>query len=332
MKKTFIMKKTIIILLMVAVVSAVNAKKKWEITTSGETLTALTQVTDNKEPCFNPFGGDYGKDLYFTVQENKKYFNIYKKENPFSSAMSPKTSGKNFNSAPCYSPTTDKIAFRCWMDGAYTSDIYMMNNTRGQALAQVTESANAFEDWPSFNEDGTLLVYNRVQYSAYKKMTFLSFLFGFGGSTVFVQSSDIWIKNLQTGESTLLGNGYQPSFSPDGKRIAFVKYSNDAKSTCIWIMDIDGSNQQQITDAKKGYAFGPRWSPDGKRLIFQSAKKDKKDFDIYVIDTDGNNLIQLTTNKSADCQPYWTKDGYIYFASDRGNDAGQYQIWRFKFE
>lgn len=206
------MKKTFIILLMVAVVSAVNAKKKLEITTSGETLTALTQVTDNKEPCFNPFGGDYGKDLYFTVQENKKYFNIYKKENPFSSAMSPKTSGKNFNSAPCYSPTTDKIAFRCWMEGAYTSDIYMMNNTRGQALAQVTESANAFEDWPSFNEDGTLLVYNRVQYSAYKKMTFLSFLFGFGGSTVFVQSSDIWIKNLQTGESTLLGNGYQPSF------------------------------------------------------------------------------------------------------------------------
>lgn len=326
------MKKTFIILLMAAVVSAVNAKKKLEITTSGETLTALTQVTDNKEPCFNPFGGDYGKDLYFTVQENKKYFNIYKKENPFSSAMSPKTSGKNFNSAPCYSPTTDKIAFRCWMEGAYTSDIYMMNNTRGQALAQVTESANAFEDWPSFNEDGTLLVYNRVQYSAYKKMTFLSFLFGFGGSSVFVQSSDIWIKNLQTGESTLLGNGYQPSFSPDGKRIAFVKYSNDAKSTSIWIMDIDGSNLQQITDAKKGYAFGPRWSPDGKRIIFQSAKKDKKDFDIYVIDTDGNNLIQLTTNKSADCQPYWTKDGYIYFASDRGNDAGQYQIWRFKFE
>lgn len=82
------MKKSLIILLMIAVVSTVYAKKKLEITTSGETLIALTQVTDNEEPCFNPFGGDYGKDLYFTAQENKKYYNIYKKENPFSSAMS----------------------------------------------------------------------------------------------------------------------------------------------------------------------------------------------------------------------------------------------------
>ena len=84
--------------------------------------------------------------------------------------------------------------------------------------------------------------------------------------------------------------------------------------------------------SKKGYALNPRWSPDGTRLVFQSSKKDKKDFDLYVIDVDGNNLTQLTINKSYDGQPYWTTDGYIYFVSDRGNDAGNYQIWRFKYE
>ena len=70
------MRKTTIILLVMAVATSVYAKKKLDITTSGESLAALTQVTDNEEPCFNPFGGDNGKDLYFTVQENKKYFNI----------------------------------------------------------------------------------------------------------------------------------------------------------------------------------------------------------------------------------------------------------------
>ena len=83
--------------------------------------------------------------------------------------------------------------------------------------------------------------------------------------------------------------------------------------------------------ATKGYAMRPRWSPDDTRLIFGSSKKDKKDSDLYVIDVDGNNLVQLTINKSYDGQPYWTTDGYIYFVSDRGNDEGNFQIWRFKY-
>lgn len=95
-------------------------------------------------------------------------------------------------------------------------------------------------------------------------------------------------------------------------------------------MNIDGSEQMQITDAKKGYAMNPRWSPDDTQLVFGSMKKDKKDSDLYIIDIDGNNLTQLTINKSYDGQPYWTTDGYIYFVSDRGNNDGNYQIWRFK--
>jgi TolB protein len=97
-------------------------------------------------------------------------------------------------------------------------------------------------------------------------------------------------------------------------------------------MNIDGTDQTQLTDAKKGYAFHPHWSPDGKRIVFQSTKKDKKDADLYIINTDGDNLVQLTQNRSYDGSPYWTSDNYIYFVSDRGNFDGNYQIWRFKIE
>ena len=82
-------------------------------------------------------------------------------------------------------------------------------------------------------------------------------------------------------------------------------------------MDMDGGNQVQITDAKKGYAYNPCWSPDGKRIIFDAYKKDKKDTDLYIIDVD---------------QPYWSPDGYVYFVSDRGNKKENYQIWRFKLD
>lgn len=304
---------------------------KFAITSGDESLTALTQVTDNEEPCITPFGGDNGKDLFFAARENKKYYNIYKKENPFSSAMVQKTSGKNNNFAPTYCAATDKIAFRCQNEGSTTSDIYMMSGTRGKALTQVTESSNAFENNPCFSKDGKILIYDKQSYSYMKMFTFASIM-GLGSSSVIVENSEIWVKNLETGESTLLGNGYQPALSPDDKKIAYVKYSSDAKSCSVWIMDLDGSNQVQLTDAKKGYAFYPRWSPDGKRIVFQSTKKDKKDADIYIVDLDGDNLTQLTKNKSYDATPYWTTDGYLYFVSDRGNKQGNYQIWRFKIE
>ncbi|MGN0205975.1 MAG: hypothetical protein ACI4BC_01910 [Muribaculaceae bacterium] len=319
------MKKSILALAGVAILLSSCGGKKFAIMSTGENLSILSKVTDRDEPCVFPFGGDYGKDLFFSACEDGRYYNIYKKDNPFSSAMIQKTSGKNYNLCPAYSAETGKIAFRCQLEGQATSDIYLMTNTQGKALTQVTESSEAHEDNPNFNSDGTMLVYNKVINTYYKKATI------FSGNTVVIENSEIWLKNLKTGESILLGNGYQPSFSPDGKKIVYVKYSSDAKSCSIWIMDIDGNNPIQITDAKKGYAYHPRFSPDGKKIVFDSWKKDKKDTDIYVIDIDGNNLTQVTINKSYDGQPYWTKDGYIYFVSDRGNKANNMQIWRFKY-
>jgi len=197
-------------------------------------------------------------------------------------------------------------------------------------LIQVTESTDAFENNPCFSKDGKWLVYDKQSYSLARKFS-LGTLLGLDVSTVLIESSELWMKNLETGETILLGNGYQPSFSPDSKLIAYVKYSSDAKSCSIWTMNLDGDNQVQITDAKKGYAFYPRWSPDGKRVVFQSSKKGKKDFDLYTVDIDGNNLTQITVNKSHDGTPYWTNDNFLYFVSDRGNKKGNYQIWRFKF-
>ena len=120
-----------------------------------ESLQALTKVTDNEEPCLYPFGGDNGSPLFFVARENKKWFNVYKKDNPFSAAIIQKTSGKNLNFNPVFCPAIDKIAFRCQLEGSNTSDIYMMTDSKGKALNQVTESNNAFEDYPSFNSNGS---------------------------------------------------------------------------------------------------------------------------------------------------------------------------------
>lgn len=291
------------------------------ITSSGESLSALTKVTDGEEPCISPYGGDEGKDLFFAMREKGNTYNIYKKENSFSNAVTQKTSGRNINMSPAYNAAIDKIAFRGKLEGARTSDIYMMDNSKGKTLTQITESPDAFEDNPCFSPDGRLLVYEKNRNRIYNNMLIRMTL---------IQSNEVWMKNLVTGETILLANGAQPAFSPDGSKIVFVKYSSDSKSCSIWMMDADGSNQVQLTDAKKGLTFHPRFSPDGTKVVFDASKKGKKDQDIYIIDTDGNNLVQITSNKSYDGQPYWTTDGYIYFVSDRGGKSGNRQIWRFR--
>lgn len=304
---------------------------QFAVTTGGENLTALTKVTDGEESCITPFGGDGGRNLFYAQGFKKgKYYNIFRKDNALASAAIQKTDGNNLNYAPVYCAAIDKIAFRCQNEGMNSSDIFMMSGSQGKALTQITESSADYENNPCFSSDGSFIVYDKQAYEYYKRITWASFLFG-GTDVVIVENSDIWLKNLVTGETTLLGNGYQPRLSPDNKHIAYVKYSSDAKSTSIYIMDIDGTNQIQVTDAKKGYAFNPRWSPDGTKLIFQATKKDKKDADLYVVGIDGEHLTQLTVNKSNDVSPYWTSDGYIYFASDRGGKKGKYQIWRFKY-
>ena len=53
---------------------------------------------------------------------------------------------------------------------------------------------------------------------------------------------------------------------------------------------------------------------------------------LNVYDINGENLKQYTVNKSNDFAPIWTADDFIYFCSDRGAKANQYQIWRFKIK
>jgi Tol biopolymer transport system component len=54
----------------------------------------------------------------------------------------------------------------------------------------------------------------------------------------------------------------QPSWAPDGTRLAFVRMHGP--SSDIWVMNADGSGQRLVTPN----GFDPAWTPDGKRIVF----------------------------------------------------------------
>ncbi len=63
-------------------------------------------------------------------------------------------------------------------------------------------------------------------------------------------------------------NASQPTFSPDGKQLAFVR-AVDGKSQ-IFLLSFDGGEPVQLTKFKYG-AGGPKWSPDGKQIVFSAS-------------------------------------------------------------
>lgn len=59
---------------------------------------------------------------------------------------------------------------------------------------------------------------------------------------------------------------YAPNFSPDGRKITYVTWS-DAEKGAVWIADADGSNSRKITNVPDQYA-NPVFSTDGERIAY----------------------------------------------------------------
>jgi Tol biopolymer transport system component len=325
------MKKIFYFLPLVFVLASCTTKV-YQLTSAGEYFDALTKITESEKPIFYPNGGDFGDNLVFVAQEDDGSYNIYMKEKVLIKAIIQKTGGQNVNLSPSYCAVNSRIAFQYFDKTNY--DIYYIDADKGKAITQVT---NTDEDEynPSWSPDGNSLIFEkgstpRTYVQATKKASKIEY------KGISVSKNQVWLKDLKSKELKMLGIGSFPKISPDGKSIAFIKYDldkNKSKETgTLWIMTIDGDSQKQITNINLGYATSPNWSPDGKNIIFQLTKKNKEDSDIYVIDINGENLKQYTVNKSNDFAPIWTADDFIYFCSDRGAKANQYQIWRFKIK
>lgn len=158
----------------------------------------------------------------------------------------------------------------------------------------------------------------------------------------------IAVADLTGANFTLIGEGVQPAWSPDGTRLAFVRTLGGtagwfAKAGRAHIFTVDpttGTNLVQITSGEFDN-ITPEWAPDGSAIVFSSNRAERRargnldartlsplgEFDLYLVRPDGTGLVQLTSGTAINIEPEWGRDGWIYFSS---NQAGNYDIWKLR--
>lgn len=120
----------------------------------------------------------------------------------------------------------------------------------------------------------------------------------------------------QAGE--LLRPGIEPSFSANGKRIAYYRPFSG-----IWIYDLNTKSNAPVVSA--GYAEFGGFSPDGQKLVFHEWIGNwwSADVNLYTVNVDGSDRAKLPQG----IRPAWSpKGGLIVFDTCRGSSCGIFVV------
>lgn len=198
---------------------------------------------------------------------------------------------------PRWSPDGSRIVYHT---NSGCRDIWIMNIDDSNQTRITDNCDSTSTDW---SPDGTKILYST-------------------GTTIY--DKHIWVMNIDGSNRTQLskepGSGGLPSFSLDGMRIAFEKYTGSNRD--IWDMCVNGSHPRRLTTHFSSDWY-PVYSPDGNKIIFGSDRSGKGD--VWVMNIDGTNKVQITSTPWYELTCDWSPDGgKIVYGS---NEAGNYDVW-----
>lgn len=146
-----------------------------------------------------------------------------------------------------------------------------------------------------------------------------------GRTIVFGMVGDIYTAPIEGGRAERISGGpayeFQPRFSPDGSRIAFVSDRDGLNN--IWTMAPDGSDPKQITKERERDVNTPSWSPDGEYIFARKHFVFSRSLgagEIWMWHVSGGSGLQVTDrpNEQQDQgEPALSPDGrWVYYSQD----------------
>jgi TolB protein len=202
--------------------------------------------------------------------------------------------------SPAWSPDGKKIAYVSDRNGH--SVIYMMNPD-GSGEERLTDE-NAESIHPNWSPDSQSVIFCADDDMHPPKKNEAS-----------VYSIDV--KTKQTKTLITGGTNTYPSWSPDGKKIAFRRMIGEMDSE-VFVKDGDKEVNLSHHPAFDGW---PAWSPDGRRIAFSSNRR--SNYQIFVMDAEGANVQLVANTEGRATVPRWSVDGSkIFFTICRKVDFG----------
>lgn len=103
-------------------------------------------------------------------------------------------------------------------------------------------------------------------------------------------------------------NNNQPSWSPDGRLIAYT--SNRSGGTKVYVMHVDGSNVSALTQDDR-IELAPVFSPDGRAIAFYSQDPSSGRTELRIVSLAGDAPVAIRANGKdmGPTRPSWSADG-----------------------